>query len=41
VTGNVTGLPATGGATISSYGDNDIDGNGDAPEVGPVVIAKK
>jgi len=40
VTGNTTGWSAIGGASIASYGDNYIDGNG-AGESPPQVIIKQ
>ena len=40
VTGNAGSVPAFNGAIVRSYGDNDIDGNGDG-DPAPTVIAKK
>jgi len=41
ITGNNTSTQIMGGASLSSYGDNNIDGNGNAPEPVLPVIAKK
>jgi hypothetical protein len=41
ITGNTTSWTALGGAIVRSYGDNNIDGNGDAPEPAPTTIVKK
>jgi hypothetical protein len=40
VTGNAASLPGFNGAIVRSYGDNDIDGNGDG-NPGPTTIARK
>jgi len=40
ITGNRTSWSATGGAVLVSYGDNKIDGNGDASPAPPVIPRK-
>ena len=40
VTGNTTSWSATGGAVLRSYGDNNIDGNGDGDPAPPTIPKK-
>jgi len=41
VTGNTTSWSFPNGGTLRSYGDNNIDGNGDGDPAAPTTIAKK